>query len=477
MTTSLSSVLTGSQEPRVRSVPAYEYSSGAAAAKIYESTGRSLDLWQKDALEDHCAEKANGRWLTLESAEEVPRQNGKGEIINGLMLLHLFVLRTRTIIYSAHEFKTAKESYLKVYELVRNTPHLHKQVEYYHNSNEDTSIKLKTGERLRFLTRSKDGGRGFTGDAIIFDEAFNLSQASLAAVLPTLSSRPNPHIYYFSSSGKDTGESDVFRKIKKRGDSSDPKIIWRSFSADPKTVDPDSVESRAQANPAYNVRIFDDFIDVERENMTEIDFLRERMGIWDDAKTAAVVDLDVWDALGDPMSSPLDPVAFAIDVNPDSSFSSIAVAGKTAGGRVFTQVVKRERGTGWVIDEVQSLVAKWKPTSVTLDAIGPAGSLVPGFTERGISIDVVSMVQYGQACGSFKALVEDRRLVHNNQSGLRAALESARKRPLGESGLWGWHRRDTTDITPLVAVTLATYAHSRTAAPEQPVDSRMFVFR
>lgn len=479
MTILLPNVLLGSQEPRVRSCPDYEYTSGPAAVKIYQKTGRQLDLWQQRSLDDHCAERPDGNWLTLESAEEVPRQNGKGEIINALMLLHLFVLRTTTIIYSAHEFKTAKESYLKIYALIRNTPEFHKQVEYYHNSNEDTSIKLRTGQRLRFLTRSKDGGRGFTGDVIIFDEAFNLSQSSLAAVLPTLSSVPNPHIYYFSSSGKDTGESDVFRGLKLRGDEGDLTLIWISFSADPKTVDLDSPESRAQANPAYNVRIFDSFIDVERKNLSEIDFMRERMGIWDDSKTAAVIDLDVWAERGDPLSSPLDPVCFAIDIPPDSSFASVAIAGRRADGLTHAEVIRRSRGTGWVVDYIEEMVGKWKPTQVVLDAIGPAGDLLPSFAVAGVKIDVISMREYGQACGGFKAMVIDGKLRHKEQPGLTAALESARKRPLGDSGAWGWNRRDDTDISPLVAVTLATFAHARSIgdATAEPEDNRMFVFR
>jgi phage terminase large subunit-like protein len=475
--TSPGDVLTGSQEPRVRSCPVYEFSSGPDAVAIYERTGRRLDEWQRSSLDDHCAERADGKWFTLESAEEVPRQNGKGEIINALMLLHLFVLRTEVVIYSAHEFKTAKEAYLKIYALVKNTPEFDKQVAYYHNSNEDTSIGLRSGQRLRFLTRSKDGGRGFTGDVIIFDEAFNLNQASMAAILPTLSSRPNPHIYYFSSSGKDTGESDVFRGLKARGDEGDPSLIWLSYSADPKTADPDSAESRAQANPAYNIRIFDSFIDVERKTFTEIDFMRERLGVWDDTKTAAVIDLDVWAAAGDVLSSALDPVSFAIDIPPDSSFTSVAIAGRRADGKVHTEVVKRSRGTGWVVDFMEDMQSKWKPASIVLDAIGPAGALLNSFAIAGVDVEVVSMREYGQACGSFKEMVLNDDIRHKDQPGLNAALESARKRPLGDSGAWGWNRRDETDISPLVAVTLAVFAHSRSAAAAQPpVDSRMFVF-
>jgi phage terminase large subunit-like protein len=470
-------VLTGSQKPRVRNCPDYQYTSGPEAVEIYESTGRRLDLWQRESLDDHCAERPDGSWLTLESAEEVPRQNGKGEIINALFLLHLYVLGTKTIIYSAHEFKTAKETYLKVYELIRNTPELHEQVKYYHNSNEDTSIGLKSGQRLRFLTRSKDGGRGFTGDAIIFDEAFNLTQSSLAAVLPTLSSRPNPHIYYFSSTGKDTTESDVFRNIKERGEEGDTKLVWISFSADPKNFDADSPESRAQANPAYNIRIFDSFIDVERKNMSEIDFLRERLGIWDDTKTASVIDLDKWALCGNVLSSPFDPVSFAIDIPPDGSFTSVAIAGSLPDGRIHTEVVKRSRGTGWVVDYIEEMVEKWNPSRVVFDPIGPVGSLLPSFAVAGVAITEISYREHAQACGLFKAMVEDRRLVHKDQPGLTAALESARKRDAGEAGAWLWNRRDDTDISPLVAATLAVFAHAQSAAAVEPVDNSVLVFR
>jgi hypothetical protein len=369
---------------------------------------------------------------------------------------------------------------------VQNTPDLDRKVKRVRTSHGEEGIELKSGKRLRFLARSNGSGRGFSCDRLIYDEAYDLPQETVAASLPTLSARPNPQLLYTSSAALD--KSTTLRQVMRRGRREatpeneapglDVNLCYLEFSADPK-ADLDDQEAWRQANPATeNGRIRLEFVAKERSALSEVAFARERLGILDESKGATVIDLDLWDTLGDPLASPLDPVAFAIDVNPDSSFTSIAVAGKSADGTVFTQVVKRERGTGWVIDEIERLVASWSPTSVTLDAIGPAGSLLPGFAERGIEIDVVSMTQYGQACGGFKAMVDESRLVHNAQTGLRAALESARKRPLGESGLWGWHRRDTTDITPLVAVTLATYAHARTSLPpEETIDNRMFVFR
>ena len=87
------------------------------------------------------------------------------------------------------------------------------------------------------------------------------------------------------------------------------------------------------------------------------------------------------------------------------------------------------------------------------------------------------MTQYGQACALFKNAVDDGQLLHKSQTGLTAALEAGRKRPLGEAGLWGWHRRDTTDITPLVASTLAVFGFSRGAVVPEPEDNRVIIMR
>ena len=472
--------------PRVRSLPDYAFTSGVEAGELAASAGLILDGWQQECLNDILAEDAAGKWATFEAALLVPRQNGKGSILEAVELAGLFLFDEQLIIHSAHEFKTAQEAFLRILSLVQNTPDLDSKVSKVRTSHGEEGIELKGGQRLRFLARSNGSGRGFSCDRLIYDEAYDLPAETVAASLPTLSARPNPQLIYTSSAALD--KSETLRRVMRRGRREifeevtpevDPNLCYIEYSADPK-ADIDDLEARLQANPSTSgARGMPslEFMTKERSAMTEIAFARERLGILDESKGATVIDLDEWDALGDPLASVLDPVSFAIDVNPDSSWTSIAIAGKSADGRIFTQVVEREKGTGWVIDRVVDLVTKWSPKSVTLDAIGPAGTLLPGFSERGIEIDVVSMTQYGQACGGFKALVDDRRLVHNAQIGLRAALNSARKRPLGESGLWGWHRRDTTDITPLVAVTLATYAHARSSGPaEEPKDSRMFVF-
>lgn len=482
--------------PRVRSVPDYEFTSGVEAVELAQSVGLTPDDWQRDAVYDILGEDERGKWASFESAVVVPRQNGKGTIFEIVQLADLFLFsssqRDFLAIHTAHEFKTAQEAFRRLLFWVENTDWMRKKVKKVSTSHGEEGIEMLNGARQRFLARSAGSGRGFSCDRLGYDEAYHLPEETVAASLPALSARPNPSVLYASSAPRGDQYGIVLRRVMRRGrqepenkgEDAPPKdrnLCYLEFSADPK-ASLDDPEARLQANPgASSARGVPslEYMDKERAGMSEVAFARERLGILDENEGATVVDLDQFDDLVEVGAQPLDPVAFGIDVNPDSSFSSVSVSGTTADGRLFGAVVERRRGTGWVVDFVEDLQTRWSPSSISLDAIGPAGSLLPAFAERGISIDVLSMTQYGHACGAFKAAIDEGRFVHEGQPGLRAALESARKRPLGESGLWGWHRRDTTDITPLVSVTIATFAHVRTsgAAHEKPVESRVIVFR
>jgi hypothetical protein len=451
-----SSVLLGLQKPRVRSCPEYQYTSGPAAVAIYETTGNRLDQWQRESLDDHCAENADGSWVTIESAEEVSRQNGKGETINALFLLHLFVLGTRMVIYSAHEFKTAKETFTKISTLIKNTPELDELVLNYYQSNENTSIDLKSGQRLRFLTRSKDGGRGFTGDVIIFDEAFNISQSSISAILPTLSSKPNPHIYFFSSAGKASTESDVLRGLKERGEKGDLTLVWRSHSADP-SVDTDSKEALAQANPAYNVRITDRFVDVERKNMTDAEFRRERLGIWEEVTGAgSVISAEAWGACYSNFDIPEGiPLSAGVAISPDRAWASVSFAWYQLGG-AYVDVAKHEAGVDWLLPYLVDVSTRREITSVVVDLGGPAATLLPSMGAAGLNIRLTDTAAYKVACAGMVDAIAYKRMHHRGQPELTAAAVGVKEHKVGDS--WVFARRDSgVVVAPLESATLAIW--------------------
>lgn len=465
--TSLLDVPLGVQRPRVSSVPPFVSSAGVEAVELAAAVGLDLDPWQRFCLEGALGETPGGSWSAFEVGLVVPRQNGKGAVLEARELAGLFLLGEQLILHSAHEFKTAQEAFRRVLHWVEGSDELMRQVVRVRTSHGEEGIELKSGARLRFVARSTGSGRGFSGDLVILDEAYELGPAQMAALLPTLSARPNPQLWYTSSAGMQS--SIQLRAVRERALlGNDPGLAYFEFSADPK-ASPDDRQAWAQANPALGIRITPEFVQRERAAMPEAEFLRERLGVWDDSSTAAVIPFETWAARIDRLSQACDPVTFALDVTPDRSAASIGMASRRPDGRWHVEVVDNRPGTGWLINRVVEL-QRWRPQAVVLDSAGPVASFQVPLREVGVEVTAISTREVGQACGMFFDAVMAERLVHIDQTPLTAAVHAARQRPLGEA--WAWHRKDQTDISPLVAVTLALFGSAQQQADKPKAVSK-----
>jgi hypothetical protein len=104
------------------------------------------------------------------------------------------------------------------------------------------------------------------------------------------------------------------------------------------------------------------------------------------------------------------------------------------------------------------LHATHKPRPIVADGAGPVGSLLADLDAAGMSVKVTSVRDYQQACGAFYDAVVGGEVLHPDQEDLQRAVDAADKRT--EADAWMWSRRNTTaDISPLVSVTLAHWAH------------------
>jgi hypothetical protein len=147
-------------------------------------------------LEHALGQQADGSWSAPEVALVVPRQCGKSLVLAVRELFGLFVLGERLIFHSAHEFTTSLESFRLLLELIDADDELSGQVKRVSNSHGDEGLELIDGRRIRFRTRTRGGGRGFSADCVVYDEAQMLAETSQAAMLPTLSARPNSQTIY-----------------------------------------------------------------------------------------------------------------------------------------------------------------------------------------------------------------------------------------------------------------------------------------
>lgn len=475
MSAALTEHMYGAQEPRIYTGPEYESTPGKEAIELAAMAGLHLMPWQKFTLNHSLGENSyNGtkRWAAFEVGLVVPRQNGKGSVLEARELFGLFLEpREKLILHSAHEFKTASEAFLRIKTLIDSSDWLSRRVARMRTSHGEEGIELMDGSRLRFVARSTGSGRGFTGDLLILDEAYNLGADQMAALLPTLSARPNPQVWYTSSAGMIT--SDQLRAVRIRGRRGDSdRLAYFEWSC-PEGCDLDDPANWAQANPTMGYRIDLDFIAAEHKALPDDVFARERLGIWAEDNRQTVIDMNMWAACGDPESRPGTKVAFAIDAKPDSSAAAIASAGRRDDGRLHTKVVDHLPGMGWVVERIAELNQRYRPVAVLLDPSSPAGSLIADLAEVGIEPILVNAREMGQACGAFHNDVVNDQLRHTDQETLNTALRQATTRTLGDA--WAWDRRHGRgDICPLVATTLATHGFRLHGSVEPPQPWIMF---
>src|ERR1035438_6877704 len=121
--------LVGDQFPRLQCIPDFVTSKGEDCIGLAHEAGLDLDPWQQFVLTNSLGVDARGQWAAFQVLITVPRQNGKGSILEARELGGLVLFKTdRLIIHTAHEHKTASEHYLRVWSLFEQTPGLSRRV-------------------------------------------------------------------------------------------------------------------------------------------------------------------------------------------------------------------------------------------------------------------------------------------------------------------------------------------------------------
>jgi hypothetical protein len=459
--TSERDALAVSQTPTFESLPEATSSAGDDVIEFAASVGLYLDPWQQHVCRGGLRERGRG-WAAFEVSCTVPRQNGKGAVLEARELAEILLFGGGLVVHTAHLLSTSEEARTRMEQIIEDSPDLDRQVKRIVRSNGKEAIEFKNGGRIKYVARSKGGGRGWTGSLIVFDEDMFLPASTMAALIPTLATAKLPQLWYMGSAG--LAESDHKRALRERALRGDQNLAYFEWAA-PEDVDLDDRFWWARTNP----RVTLDYIEKERGAITaDEDFARERLGIWQLRNGVTVIPAGDWAACCDPESTPGSQVSFAVDAAPDGAGSSVAIASKRPDGRIHVEIVEYRTGTDWVAGRVAELVAKWSPypREVSVDPGGPAGHLAVELEAAGVKVRAVTPRELAQACGRFYTEAVAHELAHLDDRSLNVALGAAKKRPVGDA--WVWQRRDITNISPLVAATLAVDAHVRALATPKP---------
>lgn len=425
--------------------------------------GIRFDPWQDGAGRIILSKRADGTYATSVGGVviSIPRQVGKTFLLGALVFALCVLYPGLTVIWTAHRLRTAAETFSFMQGMARRrkiAPHVEKVV----LGSGDEEIQFKNGSRILFGARERGFGRGFSEvDVLVFDEAQILTENAIDDMVPATNQAANPLLLFTGTPPKPTDPGEVFAAKRAKalaGDSDDMAYIECSADED---ADPDDRAQWAKANPSYPKRTPAQAILRMRENLTDDSFMREALGVWDTTKTKQVIDSQTWRLRADPASMAIERLTLAVDIAPDRSVASVALAGQRADERWHVELDEHRSGVDWVVPWITQRCERNRLHAVVLDELS---GLVEKRNGRhyllGSRIEVTLASAEGRdmaiACAKFYDAAMDGTLVHTDQPQVNVALSVARKRPLG--GGWAWNRKTaTSDITPIVAETLALW--------------------
>lgn len=344
----------GSQEPSERIRPKYLESDGEDAAALLAVGNLILDPWQSDILCDWMALSKNGKWLSKTCGGSVPRQNGKTGLIQGRAEAGMLMYNEQ-VIYTAHLQKTATETFEEMASFF-DSAKLRKYVKDIKTALGREQIILNSGARVKFLARTRNGGRGQHGDLLIFDEAQEVDESVQASFIPAISASLNPQTIYVGTPPEPESTGTVFRTIRDRAlAGKTDKTAWFEFSV--KSIGDVTDQKRwAETNPALGRRIMLSTIEGECEQMPPDTFARERLGWWTpivEQKADLAIDKQAWSECCSNETKPEGKTAYGVKFTPDGSMVCLCGAVLPQDGPARISLIEQKPtgyGIQWLAD-------------------------------------------------------------------------------------------------------------------------------
>ena len=428
---------------------------------VAERIGLGLDPWQRDVCRVTWAKTADGGWAADTIAMSIPRQTGKTYLVAAMVFAYCLAHPGVAVAWTAHHNKVMLETFTSLKATAGRAgvlPH----VKATPSGAEYRAIEFVNGSRIVMAARESGALRGVPKIAVlVLDEAQIMSDDAMADMLPTQNQAEHPLTIMMGTPPPPKYAGGAFAQQREQAIAAERAgkplelAAWVEFSADEDAATDDLGQLR-KANPSYPKRTPLRAVRKLRRLLTEDHFRREALGIWDDKSTPMVIPAGVWAAAEDPSSLGVGRLVLGIDVAPSRDLASLAVAAVRADGRWHEELVRRDHGTGWIVDEAVALCAD-NPIAMTIvDARSPAASLLGDLRTAGVQALETNTDQMTAACSGFYDATTQDQLRHTGQAQLTDALVAARKRAIGDR--WAWNRMTAkSDITPLVAATLALW--------------------
>lgn len=470
METSVGRIRIGAQKPRIDIYNDGLIVEAKEAIRLTKDFGNELFMWQRDTLMRWLAVDENGLLVNRTCGLEVPRQNGKTELVR-VRIVYGMVSRGEHIIFTAQSDDTAETVKARVFDFFYDNedPHIKdllapkfrkKRLDSYNY------LELVTGGRVKFTTRTRMTGLGNTNDVLINDEAQEMTDAQAAALTPTVSASAlgNPQIIYIGTPPEPSGVGMQFTKVRQKALKRGSNVCWREWGVE-NLHDVNDTNAWFDTNPSLNLTLLETTVrDVDLVNLTDEDsFNRQRLGWWSGVESKRAITDEQWERLiVDRVPLAENPeLVYAVKIAPDRGEMTLSVGIEMASDIIHVEVIDSKPfgdGHRWLID---FLAERWrKANGIIIDGWYGTQIIKEDLKERGVPekrMVNLSMSNIADAHVFFYEAIEKRNVTHFNQPLLNTAMSNTKRRVLGKYGGFGWESMSPTEVSsaPIDSVTLA----------------------
>lgn len=438
----------------------------AVEAKCAE-LGLTFRWWQRPIAQIILGKRDTGKYAATIGGIglSIPRQVGKTFLVGAIVFALCLLRPNLTVVWSAHRLRTAEETFKKMQALTRRkriAPFVEKVV----LGSGEEEIRFTNGSRILFGARAAGFGRGFDEvDVVVYDEAQILGENALDDMIPAMNQcrqDTGALLLFMGTPPKPSDPGEIFTRMRTEALSGDDEDTgWVEFGSDPgyeptplpAPLSEEDWRQVAKANPSFPADTPREAILRMRKKLGASSFLREGLGVWDDASGGGVFPGGAWRRRATTSKPPL-PMALGVAADLDQEWFALGACSVPVRDDVhhIGSVLRLSDRPAFVAEVVR--IHREHGIPVGIDSKGPAAILIPDLEDEGVTLVPLKLDDFIQACADMCDAVEQGLVEHGSYADLEEAVESSGWRQIGDRRAFG---RKSGDIAALEAVTIARH--------------------
>ena len=464
----------GRQTPTQAVILPFNETHGIEAVELYESCGRQAMDWQKLLVSNLMGINDDGLWTHPTFGYEVPRQNGKGEVLT--MREFWGLVHGERICHTAHRTSTSHSAFVRLCDILTAAGYVElgrkkKDEIVPEKSFKSTKqygleqIMLTNGGYIVFRTRSEAGGIGESFDLLVIDEAQEYTVTQQGALMYTISASPNPQTILCGTPPTPVSKGTVFFEFRNKvlsGNSNDSG--WAEWSVYDKPNKLDDVSLWYETNPSLGSRLTERTI--RNENTTDpLDFIIQRLGYWHTYSLKSEITQADWMHLkADGLPDLMGKLHVGIKFGSDNENASMSIAVKTRDGKIFVETIDCQsqiKGFGWIERFLKEACVQ----TIVIDGKGKSELLKQDLDQMKFAykpkIIIPSTAEVITAYSGFRQSIDTETICHNGQPSVTQAVSNCEKRMIGTNGAFGFRSlKEHVDVSIVESIALAFWACS-----------------